>query len=77
MCNFSVDLDSIARKFDFNVNTYMHDELKQLTQLAQLGVLTLKANKVIMNQDHRPLIRVVASVFDKYLQSHHSFSSVI
>ena len=55
----------------------MHDELKQLTQLAQLGVLTLKANKVIMNQDHRPLIRVVASVFDKYLQSHHSFSSVI
>ncbi|MDG1122719.1 MAG: oxygen-independent coproporphyrinogen III oxidase [Glaciecola sp.] len=77
MCNFSVNLNDIARQFHLNLNTYMHDELKQLREFAQLGVLSLKANKITMNQEHRPLIRVIASVFDKYLQSHHSFSSVI
>ena len=55
----------------------MHDELAQLDALSQLGVLTVETNKITVNLDHRPLIRVIASVFDKYLQSHHSFSSVI
>ena len=77
MCNFSVDLAQIARQFHLNISTYMHDELAQLDALSQLGVLTVETNKITVNLDHRPLIRVIASVFDKYLQSHHSFSSVI
>ena len=77
MCNFSVDLAHIAKQFQLNINTYLHNELAQLQALSQLDVLTLEANNVSVNQDHRPLIRVIASVFDRYLQSHHSFSSVI
>jgi oxygen-independent coproporphyrinogen-3 oxidase len=77
MCNFSVDLAHIAKQFQLNINTYLHNELAQLQALSQLDVLTLEANNVSVNQDHQPLIRVIASVFDRYLQSHHSFSSVI
>ena len=77
MCNFRVDLTHIAKPFHLNIDTYLHNELAQLQVLSQLDVLTLEANKVSVNQDHRPLIRVIASVFDRYLQSHHSFSSVI
>jgi oxygen-independent coproporphyrinogen-3 oxidase len=77
MCNFSVDLTHVAKPFHLNIDTYLHNELAQLQALSQLDVLTLEANKVSVNQDHRPLIRVIASVFDRYLQSHHSFSSVI
>jgi oxygen-independent coproporphyrinogen-3 oxidase len=77
MCNFSVDLAYIAKQFHLNIDTYLHNELAQLQALSQLDVLTIEANKVSVNQDHRPLIRVIASVFDRYLQSHHSFSSVI
>lgn len=77
MCNFSVDLTHVAKPFHLNIDTYLRNELAQLQALSQLDVLTLEANKVSVNQDHRPLIRVIASVFDRYLQSHHSFSSVI
>ena len=77
MCNFSVDLTQVAKPFHLNIDTYLRNELAQLQALSQLDVLTLEANKVSVNQDHRPLIRVIASVFDRYLQSHHSFSSVI
>ena len=63
MCNFRVDLTHIAKPFHLNIDTYLHNELAQLQVLSQLDVLTLEANKVSVNQDHRPFI------FQRHLKS--------
>jgi oxygen-independent coproporphyrinogen-3 oxidase len=66
MCDMAVDLDAIARRFgrpgyDWNA------EREMLRQLEADGLVDLDGTAVRVRPESRALVRVVAAVFDRYL----------
>lgn len=62
MCNFRVDLDSVAPHAGFA------DELALLRPYVAAGLLTLSGRRLAMTAAGRPFVRLVASVFDAFRQ---------
>ncbi|AEI38585.1 MAG: oxygen-independent coproporphyrinogen III oxidase [Zymomonas mobilis subsp. pomaceae] len=60
MCNFSVDLSEMAS--DLNLESEWHD----LVQLQEEGLVSLDGQKIVLTQEGRPFVRIVAAVFDTY-----------
>jgi oxygen-independent coproporphyrinogen-3 oxidase len=60
MCEFRVDLDRALPGEDLS------DELALLRPLIQDGVVTLTGRTIAMTERGRPLVRVVAALFDTY-----------
>jgi oxygen-independent coproporphyrinogen III oxidase len=68
MCDLSVDLADAASRHGV-ATTYFDPERAALLPLATAGLLTLDGDRVTLSDRGRPLMRVVAAAFDRYLQA--------
>lgn len=80
MCQFRLDFNQIANKYELNFAEYFVAELADLPALVELGLITLNATSLEVSSKGRFLIRNIAVVFDKYLrqrQDNKRYSKVI
>lgn len=80
MCQFRLDFSKVAKKYALNFSEYFADELVELHELAELGLIELLSNGFLVSAKGRFLIRNVAKVFDKYLRrtkNYQRYSKVI
>lgn len=76
MCYLQVDLNQIFSKHNLKQN-YFNDELLSLQKFISEGAIQIQDNIITINEKARIAIRVIASVFDKYLvksEAKHSVS---
>jgi len=66
MCDFSADLEAVARRHGVP-NDFFDADLARLQPLEHEGLVSRKARTVIVSDAGRPLVRVVASLFDAHL----------
>lgn len=80
MCQFRLDFNQIANKYELNFAEYFVAELADLPAFVELGLITLNATSLEVSSKGRFLIRNIAVVFDKYLrqrQDNKRYSKVI
>ena len=66
MCDLEVDLDQHCRAFGANTSL-LDKELAALRPLIDDGLVEMRGYEVRVTERGRPLVRVVASIFDRYL----------
>jgi oxygen-independent coproporphyrinogen-3 oxidase len=66
MCDFAVDISAITAFHGFRPDDLLAGN-DRLRSMADDGVVTLNDGLVVLNADHRFLVRAVASSFDAYL----------
>ena len=74
MCDMAVDLDAVASRHGVKASRFDAD-LEKLAPLAADGICTIEGRRIAVPEDGRPFIRLVAAVFDRYLdrgQKRHS-----
>ncbi|HRG62021.1 MAG TPA: oxygen-independent coproporphyrinogen III oxidase [Burkholderiales bacterium] len=80
MCQFKLDFNQVANKYQLDFAEYFAAELADLPALVELGLITLNATNLEVSSKGRFLIRNIAVVFDKYLrqrQDNKRYSKVI
>lgn len=60
MCDFSVDLDVVAPNAEFR------NEMARLTPMQSEGLVEIAGAKLTLTQAGRPVVRVIAAIFDSY-----------
>ena len=75
MCDGSVDLAAAGRSLGFAADWYAQ-EIPDLLQMQQDGLLTYESGKLVLAAEGHPLARVVASAFDTYLRDSTARHSV-
>ncbi len=70
MCDFAVDLDREAPAADFSA------ELDAVDALAGSGIVRRHGREIVVTENGRPFVRLVAAVFDAYLQHNAGRHSV-
>jgi len=78
MCNLQVDVGEIATEFDWP-RMYFSPELNHCQKFVSEGLLAIKGTKLRVSESGRPALRVIASVFDAYLDTpdnskHHAIA---
>ena len=68
MCDLAVDLGEAAAAFDES-RTVFEAERPALAALAADGLVDIDGDRVVLTEEGRPFMRVVAAVFDRYLAS--------
>lgn len=66
MCDFAADLEAVARRHGVPPDFFDAD-LARLQPLEHEGLVARKARTVVVSDAGRPLVRVVASLFDAHL----------
>lgn len=79
MCNFALDKQVIAAKYEINFDEYFTVEQGDVVQLQQDGLITIEGTRIEVNPAGRFLIRNVCMVFDRYFRQskEQRFSKVI
>jgi len=78
ICHYFLDFQKIEQQFNVKFSSYFKDELTQLSQMQEDGLLSLSNNDITVHPIGYLLIRNICMVFDKYLaNSSSSFSKVI
>ena len=67
MCDLAVDVDAVARTHETDVSVFA-DAFDRLTPLAADGIVAIHGSRVAVTDPGRPFVRLVAAVFDAYLQ---------
>ena len=75
MCDGAVDLDDAAERFDA-AHDWADPELLALTPLEADGVIRRNGATITLEPEARPLSRIVASTFDRYLATNRAKHSV-
>jgi oxygen-independent coproporphyrinogen III oxidase len=70
MCDFGVDLDAYGGVPDFAV------ELDAVDALAASGIVGRNGARIVVTEDGRPFVRLVAAAFDAYLPRNNGRHSV-
>jgi oxygen-independent coproporphyrinogen-3 oxidase len=68
MCNFELSLRSLEQAYPISFSAYFAQELEQLHELAELGLLTMDDDWITVSLKGRLLIRNISMVFDRHLQ---------
>ena len=68
MCHFELSKDAIEVGYLLDFDTYFADELDELADLEQAGLLTMDEHWISVTPKGRLLIRSICMVFDKYLR---------
>jgi oxygen-independent coproporphyrinogen III oxidase len=68
MCNFELSLRSLEQAYPISFSAYFAQEIEQLHELAELGLLTMDADWITVSLKGRLLIRNICMVFDRHLQ---------
>ena len=74
MCDMRVDLQKIRRDAGLGEEAF-RAEWQRLSEFADDGICDLSGGRIAVTEQGRPLVRLVASVFDRYLTqgtAHHS-----
>lgn len=66
MCDFRVDIDDLVSKY--RLPTIFSRELAKVDQLAAQGMVRRTGRRIEVTQKGQPFVRIVASVFDRYLE---------
>lgn len=78
ICDFSLDVAAIEKKYPIDFAEYFHDVFPQLEQFAQDGLLQYNWERIEVLPAGRLLIRNICMAFDKYSQlARERFSKVI
>lgn len=65
MCDLSVDLERISG--DSGAATHFAREIDTLAPLVHDGIVRIEGNRIVVREEGRPFVRLVAAAFDKYL----------
>lgn len=76
MCDFSADLEAVARRHGVSRDFFDRD-LEELRPLENEGLVSRSARTVVVSDAGRPLVRVVASLFDAHLAKAGRHSSAV
>jgi oxygen-independent coproporphyrinogen-3 oxidase len=68
MCNFELSLRSLEQAYPISFSAYFAQEIEQLHELAELGLLNMDADWITVSLKGRLLIRNICMVFDRHLQ---------
>jgi oxygen-independent coproporphyrinogen-3 oxidase len=68
MCNFELSIRSLEEAYPITFDAYFVQELEQLGELQQLGLLTMDEDWIEVTLKGRLLIRNICMVFDRHLQ---------
>ncbi len=67
MCNFEVDKTKFGKKHSIDFDTYFQSELETLESMQQDKLLTDNAEKIIVHDRGRLIVRNICMSFDQYL----------
>lgn len=73
MCDFSVDIDRVVQRRESPA--IFSTELAKIDQLSDRGLVRRRGRKISVTEGGKPFVRIIASIFDKYLadgMSQHS-----
>jgi oxygen-independent coproporphyrinogen-3 oxidase len=68
MCNFELSLRSLEQAYPISFQVYFGEEMAQLHEMAELGLLTIDNDWITVSLKGRLLIRNICMVFDRHLQ---------
>ncbi len=68
MCHFAVAKESFATAYLIDFDRYFENELKDLRELEQVGLVELENGTILVTPKGRLLVRNVAMVFDRYFR---------
>jgi oxygen-independent coproporphyrinogen-3 oxidase len=78
MCNNSLDIDMIEKKWGIDFKSYFKSSLVNLKQMADDGLLNIGKSRLTITNSGRLLVRSVCMQFDRYLKKKNiRFSRVI
>ncbi len=79
MCNNSLDIKKLEKKWGINFKKYFESSLENLQQMADDGLLNIEKTKLTITTSGRLLARSICMQFDRYLQekNNNRFSRVI
>lgn len=80
ICHFHLNMPRIEREFNINFAEYFAEEMKDLQQFTDDGLIVLDDDEISVQPEGRLLIRNICMVFDYYLrekQGSQRFSKVI
>lgn len=69
ICNLSLDLAELKRRYALDFFDYFASEQEALQGLQSDGLITLDRNELIVTSSGRPFLRNICMIFDRYLQS--------
>jgi oxygen-independent coproporphyrinogen-3 oxidase len=75
MCNFELSLRSLEQAYPISFQAYFGQELEQLHEMAELGLLTIDNDWITVSLKGRLLIRNICMVFDRHLQAARGLQS--
>lgn len=67
ICNFVLDMDSIAQQWDIRFEEYFANELERMQPMVADGLVAISDNRIEVMPAGRLLIRNICMVFDHYL----------
>jgi oxygen-independent coproporphyrinogen-3 oxidase len=76
MCDFSADLEAVARRHGV-AGDFFDSDLAGLVPLESQGLVSCSDRTVVVSEAGRPLVRVVASLFDAHLAKAGRHSSAV
>ncbi len=76
MCHFKLDFAEVEQAWSIDFRSYFADALEQLAPLAEAGLLTLTAQRIMVEPKGRLLVRIIAMAFDHYLQQDRQNAAV-
>ncbi|WP_245898097.1 oxygen-independent coproporphyrinogen III oxidase [Phreatobacter cathodiphilus] len=76
MCDFSADLEAVARRHGV-ARDFFDRDLEQMRPLESEGLVLRSDRTVVVSDAGRPLVRVVASLFDAHLAKAGRHSSAV
>lgn len=69
MCHFELSIESIEIAHLINFSDYFAEEMAELRELEEAGLVTLDDDWITVKPEGRLLVRAVAMVFDRYLRA--------
>jgi len=68
MSNFALKINRVEEKFNIVFNEYFKDDLKELDEFIEAGLVTVNDDKIQVSHTGTMLIRNIVMPFDAYLK---------
>jgi len=69
MCHGMLDREAFGARYRLDFDTYFADAMKRLEALAEDGLVTIDARRIVATSRGRLLLRIIAMCFDAYLDA--------
>ncbi|MEZ5789209.1 MAG: coproporphyrinogen III oxidase, partial [Xanthobacteraceae bacterium] len=76
MCDLAVDLDRLRSLTDAPAAELFSQEFADLEPLAAAGMIEIEGRRIVVTDEGRPFVRLVAAAFDAYLPQNRSRHSI-